>query len=241
MEKAHQKNGFALLAKELAEEFKLRNWLLSAAVSAKPEVIDESYDVSQLAKYFDWISVMTYDYHTGRESKTGHNAPLHSSDNLNVDYSVRYWIKRGAPAEKLILGIPGFGHTFNLIDQKNHALNAPASGVGLGGNFTLTNGTIAFYEICEKTKTHGWTVVRDPQNNSGTYAYYEDQWISYDDVDDIRAKAKYIRQMRLGGGMLWSLDFDDFTARCGCGFYPLLTALHQAMQTVGGRIVHNCT
>lgn len=27
------------------------------------QVIDAGYDIPKLAKYFDWIAVMTYDYH----------------------------------------------------------------------------------------------------------------------------------------------------------------------------------
>lgn len=212
LERPKQKEGFTQLVKELAEAFKGRNWILSATASAKPEIIDSTYDVPQLAKHLDWISLMTFDYHTASESKTGHNAPLYSSDKLNVDFSVKYWIKKGAPSKKLILGIPTFGHSYNLTNPEDHEANSPASGLGLGGNYTLTHGVAAFYEICMKTKHDGWTVVRDPRNNVGPYTYYENQWISYEDVESVRAKAKYIRAMHLGGGMIWSLDFDDFTA-----------------------------
>lgn len=57
--KPHEKAGFAQLVQELSEEFKPRGWLLSAAVSPSKMVIDAGYDIPKLAKYFDWISVMT--------------------------------------------------------------------------------------------------------------------------------------------------------------------------------------
>lgn len=140
---------------------------------------------------------------------------------------------------KFHAGIPTFGHNYNLTNPDNHEINAPANGLGMGGNYTQTPGIVSFYEVCMKTKRDGWTVVRP--ENAGPYTYYENQWISYEDVETVSVKAKYIRAMRLGGGMIWSLDFDDFTALCGCGFYPLLAALHQDMQSAGGRPLHNCS
>lgn len=52
------------------------------------------------------------DFHGTWESFTGHNAPLYSRANekaeqeiLNVDFAVKYWILKGAPKEKLVLGM----------------------------------------------------------------------------------------------------------------------------------------
>lgn len=51
--------------------FKPRGLLLSSAVSPNKIVIDAGYDVPILAKYFDWIAVMAYDYHGQWDKKTG--------------------------------------------------------------------------------------------------------------------------------------------------------------------------
>lgn len=58
-----EKQGFVELVKLLSEELKPRNLLLSTAVSPSKKVIDAGYDIPQLNKYFDWIAVMTYDFH----------------------------------------------------------------------------------------------------------------------------------------------------------------------------------
>ena len=71
------KQAFTDLVRELSAVFKPRGLLLSSAVSPNRRVIDEGYDVPALDKYFDWISVMTYDYHGQWDKKTGHNAPLY--------------------------------------------------------------------------------------------------------------------------------------------------------------------
>jgi chitinase len=70
------KSSFSDLVRELSAAFKPRNLLLSSAVSPNKRVIDAGYDVPVLAKYLDWIAVMTYDYHGQWDKKTGHNAPF---------------------------------------------------------------------------------------------------------------------------------------------------------------------
>lgn len=128
-----------------------------------------------------------------------------------------------------------------MANPQNHGFNAPSIGGGEAGAFTGAPGNLAYYEICEKTKRQGWTVVRDPSNKIGPYAYKGNQWVSFDDAENIRVKANYICEKNLGGGMFWALDFDDFRGSCGCGKYPLITTLNQVIRGVGGPSVNNCT
>lgn len=48
----------------------------------------------------------------------------------------------------------------------------------------------------------------------GPYAYKGSQWVSYDDVEIIKKKVNFIKSLKLGGGMIWALDLDDFRDRC---------------------------
>ena len=59
----------------------------------------------------------------------------------------------------------------------------------------------------------------------GPYAYQGNQWVSFDDKDSLRAKTMWIKEKRLGGGMIWALDLDDFNGVCSQGKYPLLTVI----------------
>lgn len=68
---ADEKQNFAELVHELSVAFKPRGLLLSSAVSPNKIVIDSGYDVPILAKFFDWIAVMAYDYHGQWDKKTG--------------------------------------------------------------------------------------------------------------------------------------------------------------------------
>lgn len=189
---------------------------------------------------------MEYDYHGSWDGRTGHNAPLYlhpgdQSKTLNSNFTTHYWMSRGAPSTMLVMGVPSYGQSFTLKNAQQNGLNAPTTGPGKGGPLTQSDGSLAYYEICDKTKKGGWKVVRDPQNRIGPYAFSGNQWVSYDDVQNFRIKAKYMRSMNLGGGMVWSLDFDDFKGSCGCGKNPLLTALNQVLRGIGGTAVNNCT
>lgn len=118
------------MIKELSEAFKPRGWLLSAAVSANPTNTDAGHDVPQLAQYLDWISLMTYAYYDNFNGLTRHHSPLYAFDNLNVDFTVKYWIQKGAHPRKLIMGIPSYGQSMTLTDSTNHGLNVSTSGPG---------------------------------------------------------------------------------------------------------------
>lgn len=78
------KQNFLLLVKELKAAFRKHNLVLTAAFGAGKDTIDIAYDVEGLGVYLDFIHVMCYDYHGAWDQKTGANAPLRSSDVLNV-------------------------------------------------------------------------------------------------------------------------------------------------------------
>lgn len=195
-----EKQAFTALVKELHEEFKPKGYLLSTAVSPSKKVIDAGYEVAELAKYFDWIAVMAYDYHGQWDKKTGHVAPMyqHPDDfetTFNANFSINYWIQEGAPARKVIMGIPMYGQSFSLADNKVHGLNAQTYGGGEAGAATRSRGFLAYYEICRNVREKNWKVVRDLQGRMGPYAYLRDQWVSFDDIPMVHHKSEYIKAM----------------------------------------------
>ena len=122
--KADEKEAFTAFVRELSQAFKPEGLLLSAAVSPSKKVIDAGYDIPTISKYFDWIAVMCYDYHGQWDKKTGHVAPLytHPEDwetTFNANFSMSYWISKGAPRNKLVMGMPMYGQSFALEKTMN--------------------------------------------------------------------------------------------------------------------------
>lgn len=83
---ADEKEGFTELVKELSMEFRPKGLVLSTAVSPSKQIIDAGYDVPTLSEYFDWIAVMTYDFHGQWDKKTGHVAPLYYHPEDEISY-----------------------------------------------------------------------------------------------------------------------------------------------------------
>lgn len=53
--------------------------------------------------------------------------------------------------------------------------------------------SVIFLQICHAIKSRGYAPVRDPEGRIGPYAYKGNQWVSYDDVSDIRRKVSVVQ------------------------------------------------
>ena len=120
------KQDFTALLRELKEALDPHGYLLSAAVSPGKAIIDTAYEIKEIDELLDFYSVMTYDYHGGSwEEHIGHNAPLYEKPGddkfnytqfLNINFTMHYWLEKGATKEKMVMGLPLYGRTFSLVD-----------------------------------------------------------------------------------------------------------------------------
>lgn len=140
------KENFALLIEELSRAFAPLGLLLSAAVPAANFRVNEGYDVPRLAKALDFINVMTYDMHGTWDDYADHHAPLKRrpfdegpTQNLHADGALSYWVSQGAPANKIIFGIPFYGRNFQLADANNNKPRALIKGIRLSLTTHLCN------------------------------------------------------------------------------------------------------
>lgn len=210
--------------------------LLTAAVPASFEAIAAGYDVPEISKYLDFINVMTYDFHGQWERTVGHNSPLFPLESatgyqkkLTVDFSAREWVKQGAPKEKLLIGMPTYGRSFELVNATQFDIGSPASGGGKPGKFTNESGFLSYYEICSFMAADNTTLVWDSEQQV-PFAYRNNQWVGFDDERSLKTKMEWLKEQGFGGIMVWSVDMDDFSGRCGGGKYPLLNALNDELK-----------
>ncbi|XP_030076724.1 acidic mammalian chitinase-like [Microcaecilia unicolor] len=230
------KHRFTILTQEIVAAFEAEaaasgrpRLLVTAAVSAGKGTIDTGYEIAEIGKTLDFISVMTYDFHGGWDTFTGHNSPLHrgSADQgdfiyFNCEFAMKYWKDNGVPAEKLIMGFPTYGRTFRLTTS-NTDVGAPASGAGSSGPYTREAGFWAYYEIC--TFLSGATV-KWIDDQKVPYAYKGNEWVGFDNIQSYQCKVKFLKENNFGGAMVWAIDLDDFSGSfCGEGKYPLISQL----------------
>ncbi|XP_053678897.1 mucin-5AC-like [Anopheles nili] len=244
--KPKDRENYAQLVQELREEFERESsktgrprLLLTMAVPAGIEYVEKGYDVPKLNKYLDWFNLLSYDYHSAYEPAVNHHSPLFSLEEaseynfdseLNIDYSVKFYLKSGADRDKLVLGIPTYGRSYTLYNPDATDIGAPADGPGEQGDATREKGYLAYYEICSNLKeSSDWTVVQPNSKAMGPYAYKGNQWVGYDDEAIARRKAKYVAENGLGGIMFWSIDNDDFRGTCHGKPYPIIEAAKEAL------------
>lgn len=102
---------------------------------------------------------------------------------------MEYLVSRGAPREKLLLGVPFYGQTFTLSQRDGkYDQGVPTSGPGEAGEYTKQPGMLAFNEICNKIRNQRWILNRDSYGATGPYAYSRDQWVGFDDVESVLRK-----------------------------------------------------
>ncbi|XP_048467778.1 acidic mammalian chitinase-like [Rhincodon typus] len=241
---ASDKEHFTLLVKDLKEAFEeeaketgKERLLLTAPVAAKEQIISSAYEIPEISKYLDLISVMTYDFHGVQDNFTGHHSPLHpgSADNKSnsivsicakVEHALKYWRDKGAAAEKLLVGFPAFGNTYKLsTSQKDLAV--PAFDGGSPGPYSGKSGFLAYQEICAFLKDASLQFINDQMV---PYAFKGNEWLGYDDQKSFKTKAQWVKDNKFGGAMLWALDLDDYNGtHCAQGVYPLTNTLKSVL------------
>jgi chitinase len=190
------KHNFIILLKELKDAFDLAGIkYLTAAIPS--DDYTNVFNVAEMNKYLDWIGIMTYDFHGSWSNHSGHNSPLYSSplDTCgSIDYSVNYYLSKGISREKLLIGIPLYGRIFNspALYLKND-----------GSNSILLQNSVA------RITDDGWKYVWDHVCEAPLlYSSDNTQLISYEDVNSIKIKSRYIYNQKLGGAIVWALGQD---------------------------------
>ncbi|KAH8314347.1 chitinase-3-like protein 1 [Drosophila kikkawai] len=233
------RSNYIAFLKELKEGLEPFGFILTAAVGSAQFSAEISYDIPSIVPYLDLINVMAYDLHGPWDPVVGINAPLYGSasdatdstgrqQQLNVDAIVKYWLQAGAPAQKLVLGVPFYGRTFTLATGDGHEPGSPHIGKGIAGKYSREPGVLGYNELCEQMGEEEWTQKWESVQQV-PYAYRQRQWVGYEDMRSLSLKAQFVMQHQLGGIMIWSLESDDFRGTCGQQRYPLLHEINRVL------------
>ncbi|CAO2599620.1 Acidic mammalian chitinase [Lemmus lemmus] len=240
---AKDKHLFTILVQEMYDAFQQESLqsekprlMVAATVAGVISTIESAYEIPQLSQFLDYILVMTYNLHDYKEGYTGENSPLYKSPTdtgtnafLNMDYIMKYWVKNGAAAEKLIVGLATYAQTFSLTDPSINGIGAPTSSPGPEGDYTKESGILAYYEVCTFLTNGATQAWDDPQEVP--YAYQRNEWVGYDNAKSFLIKAQWLQQNNFGGAMIWALGMDDFTGSfCNQGKFPLTSIVKEALK-----------
>jgi chitinase len=205
------KRNYTSLLKELRKRFdheerKLGKHLLtSIATGASTQFLAHS-EMRKVQKYVDTVNLMAYDYYEPDSDKTtGHHAPLFTSPadpkRISADASVREYESAGVPAEKIVLGVPFYGHVWGEVAELNHGLFQPGKQV--------PNAFSNYANITSEMLNQGFVRYWDA-TASAPFLYNPAKriFVSYEDVESLALKCRYVREHKLGGVMFWDYSGD---------------------------------
>ncbi|XP_046399190.1 acidic mammalian chitinase-like [Ischnura elegans] len=227
---ALDKKNYALLIAELREEFDKESLILTGTLPALYEIVHLGYDIDAVAKNLDFVNVLSYDLHGYWDQQTGLAAPLYYHDKRgipDVNDTMTMYANLGLPKNKIVMGIPASAQTFALRSPEDAGIGADVSGPGEGGSYTQQPGYLGYNEIMESfsASPSDWTKNRDDTSQAPYAVNYLD-WISYDDEVSIKKKADYIKDNGYAGGMIFTIDVDDFRGVNGGDTFPLVRTLY---------------
>jgi len=192
-----EQQNFVYFIKELSNALKVENppLLLTMAVPSG-HYWGRWISYEEVAEDFDFIGCMTYDYHGEWTDHSGHNSPLFTCNNDpcgSMSDSYQYLTSSQVPVNKLLLGIPFYGRSFDCS--------------GLYQKFE-TSSDYGYTEVMNFLNS-GWTYLRDDcskvpylQNPEKT------QIISFDDNWSVSLKCEYIKEKNVAGVIIWEISQD---------------------------------
>ena len=205
------KHNYTLLMKELRLRFNSmqkrlhRKLYITIATGASNEVLQHT-EMAEVQKYVDTVNLMAYDYYEPSDDKiTGNHAPLFTNPldpkKVSADASVVAYERAGVPANKLVLGVPFYGHVWGQVSSTSNGLFQPGKAV--------PNAYANYANISTSMIDQGYTRYWD-KSSSVPYLYSEQKqvFVSYEDAQSLALKCKYVLSHHLAGMMFWDYGSD---------------------------------
>ncbi|MFE6840510.1 glycoside hydrolase family 18 protein, partial [Streptomyces sp. NPDC057705] len=177
---------------------------LTAFVPTAPAKIDAGFDVRRIMRDLDFVTLQGYDFHVSGESKTAQQSALYARGDFSVDGTVDAWRLRGAPAHKLVMGMPFYGQGWTGVSGGGDGMGQPATGPAPA---TWSAG-YEDYKALKKLADSGTYQVHRDRRGGHAWLFDGTTLWTYDDPQVLRTKTAYVREHGLGGAMFWSLDAD---------------------------------
>jgi len=183
-----------------------RTLLLTIAAGAFPDYLAH-VDMAQAQASLDLVNLMSYDFRLAEAGdEAGHHANLlpHPDDprQLSASTAVQQFLAAGVPAGKLVLGVPFYGRAWRGVAGGKDALyraGKPARGLDVS----------SYPAIEALAGREGWSRGWD-ERAQAPYLWNARRglFVSYEDPQSLRAKARFVRAQGLAGVMFWECHGD---------------------------------
>ncbi len=197
-----QKNAFTAFVTSVSTALKTENPEYKLTVTIPAIGWRSAYDVPQLADTVDYFFMMGYDYHNRYSKVAGPNTVLFSGADWtpeNISTTVENYLEVGAKAEKLILGVPHYGH-----EWQTESGEVPSKVISYIGPRT--------YSYISSNYADKYRAIYDSTSHAIYYAYRDSTfWVQVWGENELTLATKYdfIREKGLGGAGIWALGYDS--------------------------------
>lgn len=202
---------FTLLMAEFRQQLDaIDPHLLLTAATPAGQAKYSLIELDKVARYVDWLNLMTYDFHGPWDTTTNFQANLlpsskdPSSPRYSVVDTVAGYLKARTPTSKIVIGLPFYGHGWTGVTNANHGLYQSATEAAPG---TWEAGTEDF-KVLKTMTDSGFTRYWD-RRTQDAWLFDGTTFWTYDDPRTIAVKADLVKLMHLGGMMFWELSGDD--------------------------------
>ena len=184
-----------------------KRYLLTMATQAADEWLAHT-EMDKVQASLDFVNLMAYDqFEQESDAITGHHAPLFTNPanpkKGSAASMVSHYIAAGVPANKLVLGVPFYGHAWANVPPEEHGLyqpgkkpDAPVDGSfkNIKENLENKNGFVRYWDDVSKAP----------------FLYNADKrvFVSYEDEESVRMKARFVVDRGLAGIMFWQYTED---------------------------------
>lgn len=153
---------------------------------------------------------MTYDLHgpwnDSDNQVTNHQSALYPPKMglpaLSVYSAVQFYLEEGVPPNKLVVGMPFYGRVF----ANASGLHTSYSGAGMGT--TQEMGVRFFYDIKQNLLSSDQQHWDETAQVPYLFNPARKEFITFENEESLRLKSQFIKELKLGGAMIWELGLD---------------------------------
>jgi GH18 family chitinase len=202
------KEGHVALFKELRAAFG-NDYGLTCALPHDYAFL-KNIDVKGLSEHVDWFNVLTYDLHGTWDEKSPDLGPRMRShtDLKEIDSHLSALWDTGVKPEKFTLGLAYYGRGYTAKSKDCLYYGCDFKGPSYKRPCTNQAGIISNCElkglISKGTAKTGLII----GGAGAKHAYWDDQWVSYDDAETIALKKGLADERCMSGTAIWAIDYD---------------------------------
>ncbi|ALG11658.1 glycoside hydrolase family 18 chitinase [Kibdelosporangium phytohabitans] len=223
------KQNFTLLVQEWRRQLDAygattgKHYELTAFLPADPDKVVAGFEVNRIFDSLDFATLQGYDLHGAWDPVTNNQSALRLPANdpgpkpYSVEIATNAWTSRGAPANRLVLGVPFYSRGWTGVTNANNGLHQKATD-GAPGRYEKG---IEDYKLIKPLLNSGYQLHRDAVSGHAWLFNGSTFW-TFDDPAEIARKTAWITANGLGGAMIWSMDGDTANGE-------LMTAVHQGI------------